>query len=150
MEHTFRIFIPITNDSALRKTIFPLVEERIGKPPHSPYVENLVKNNTRDLMTDLRLGSDVVVFNRDGRYFLGFAIISNSRFLDSNLQPLLRTIFEDLKYRGLLGKIDGEYGIIVEDLKKKQPFFWDRIITELDPIYGGKRKTSKKKINRKF
>lgn len=138
MVNTFRVFIPIKL-SSISETINPIVKPRIGKPAHSPYLENLIKRYTKDLFSDLRLGSEVILFNLDRKHYLGFAIVSDSKFMDSSMQGLLNTIFTDFKDKGYLAKIDGGYGIYVEDLKKKRQFIWDKILRELDPIYGGKR-----------
>jgi hypothetical protein len=136
---TYRIFIPIKS-TAIRESIVPIVIEREGKPQHSPYLETLIKRNTKSLLSDLELVSDVVLFKRDDKNFLGFAIKTRSKFLESSIQGLLNTIFHDLKEKGILAKIpEIGYGLILEDLKKKQPFVWYEPIVELDPMYGGKR-----------
>jgi len=136
---TYRIFIPIKS-TAIRELIVPIVVEREGKPQHSPYLKTLINRKTYRFLSDLKLVSDVVLFKRDDKNFLGFGIKTRNNFINSSTQSLLNIIFHDLKEKGILAKIpEIGYGLIVEDLKKKRPFVWSEPIIELDPMYGGRR-----------
>lgn len=135
---TFRVYIPIKS-SAISETIIPIVKERPDRPPHSPYLETLISRNTQSILSDLSLASDVLLFKRDEKNFLGFAIKTQGKFIESSLQGLLNVLYLDLKEKGFLAKIpEIGYGIIIEDLKKKRPFVWSEPLIELDPIYGGR------------